>query len=63
MKVRVSFTVDVDDEFRKVLGAYEWCHTAGDIATRAEVKAWYEFAAMSMDEAVICEYQEKKEGD
>ena len=63
MKVRVSFIVDVDDEFRKAMGAYAWCDTAGDIATRAEVKAWYEFASMSMDEAVICEYQEKKEGD
>jgi len=59
MKVRVSFTVDVDDEFRKALGAYDWCPTAGDIATRAEVKAWYESTAMSMDEDAMAEYQDK----
>ena len=61
MKVRVSFIVDVDDEFRKVLGAYEWCHTAGDIATRAEVKAWYESTAHSMDESALSEYEDSKE--
>jgi len=61
MKVRVSFTVDVDDEFRKALGAYAWCNTEGDIATRAELKKWYEHNAMSMDESALVEYQDEKE--
>ena len=61
MKVRVSFTVEVDDEFRKALGAYAYCRTEGTLPTRAELKDWYEFAAMSMDESVWVEYQEKRE--
>ena len=58
MKVRVSFTVDVDNEFRKALGARGGY---GTLPTRAELKKWYEHNAVALDDDVWGEYQEKRE--
>jgi hypothetical protein len=46
MKVRVAFTVDVDDEIRASIS--EWYGRTG-LATRDEVRRWYESNGSSMD--------------
>ena len=47
MKVRVSFTVEVDDSFRREINA--WYGRSG-LASRDEVRAWYEANGTSMDD-------------
>ena len=53
MKVRISYTVEVDDEFRKALRAY---HNKSGMATRDEIKKWYEERGDSDNEDMLCEY-------
>ncbi len=55
MKVRVSFVVDVDDTIRR--GIRRWYGKEG-LATRQEVKDWYEAYGSSMDDDLSLQEQE-----
>lgn len=39
MKVRISYTVDVDDKFRRAINDH---YGRPGLATRAQVRAWFE---------------------
>lgn len=47
MRVRITYTVEVDDGFRRAINA--WYGRPG-LATREEVRSWYEANGHSMDE-------------
>jgi hypothetical protein len=47
MKVRVSYTVVVDDEIRRAIARY---HGQEGLASRDEIKQWYEMNGLSMDD-------------
>ncbi len=47
MKVKVEFVVDIDDRIRREINA--WYGRPG-LASRAEVKRWYEANGRSMDD-------------
>lgn len=47
MRVRVSYVVDVDDATRRQINA--WYGRPG-LASRAEVKRWYELHGLNMDD-------------
>lgn len=53
MKVRISYTVEVDDEFRKALRAYRG---KSGMATRDEIKIWYEERGDSDNDDMMWEY-------
>ena len=46
MKVKISYTVEVDDEFRRAINEH---YGRPGLATREEVKRWYEAYGNSMD--------------
>jgi len=60
MKVRVCFTVDVDDEFRKALRNR---HGERGLATRKEVAQWYRNNASSVDDDLMYDYDRNKKRD
>ena len=47
MKVRVSYLVDVDDEYRKAINAY---YGKPGLANREEVKQWFWMFGRSMND-------------
>lgn len=52
MRVRVNYTVDVDDEFRRALAQ----RTGTDgLATREQVRHWYERNGQGADDIVFAE--------
>jgi len=53
MKVRVSFTVEVDECFRRALNHY-YGHPG--LASREMVRRWYEDNASSVDADMLNEY-------
>jgi len=46
MKVKISYTVDVDDDIRRAIN--DWYGREG-LASREEVQRWYEANGHSMD--------------
>lgn len=65
MKVRVSYTVDVDDSFRR--GINRWYGRPG-LATRAEVRDWFQANGASMNDDIswgeqVAAEQEAEEHD
>lgn len=52
MKVRVSYTVDVSDEYRRAIRKY---YGQRGLATRAEVRAWQRAYGDSMDADLMSE--------
>lgn len=46
MKVRVAYTVDIDDDIRRAINA--WYGRPG-LASRKEIQRWYEANGESMD--------------
>lgn len=57
MKVRIDFTVDVDERFRRALRAY---YGRTGLATRDEVRDWYKDNAASVDADMTQEYDDKQ---
>ena len=47
MRVRISYVVEIDDAFRREIN--RWYGRPG-LASREEVKAWYESNGTSMDD-------------
>jgi hypothetical protein len=47
MRVRVTYTVDVDDEYRRAIRRY---HGDDGLATRAEVQDWFKLKGFTMDD-------------
>jgi hypothetical protein len=47
MKVRITYTVDVDDNFRRAVNEH---YGRDGRATRAEIHRWYEANGHSMDD-------------
>ena len=47
MKVRIAYTVEVDDDFRRAVA--DWYGRSG-LATRDEIKRWYEANGRSLDD-------------
>lgn len=58
MKVRIQFTVDVDEEFRRAIAARHGDHNR--LATREEVRQWYVQNADSLDADLRDEYQREQ---
>lgn len=58
MKVKVSYTVDVDDNFRRAIRAY---HGQSGMATRAEVREWFKNHGHTMDDDLEYEYSQEQE--
>ena len=58
MKVRICFTVDVDERFRRALRQ----RTGQDgLASREEVRQWYEQNASSVDDDMLYDYDSSQE--
>jgi len=53
VKVRVTFTVDVDDRFRRALNHY---YGREGLASRSDIQKWYESNASSVDADMFQEY-------
>lgn len=54
MRVRVSFTVGVDDEFRRALSSY---YGGSGMASREEIKRHYEVYGSSLGDDIMHEYR------
>ena len=54
MKVRITKTVEVDDEHRSAMRHF---YGQAGMATREEVRDWYIDAMRSMDEDMLHDYQ------
>ena len=54
MKVRISYTVEADDEFRTALRAYVG---KSGMATRDEIKNWYEARGFGDNDDMLWEYR------
>lgn len=59
MKVRVVYTVDVDDDIRREINAY---HGRPGLATREQVRDWYRTHGESMNDDLGWRAQERAEG-
>lgn len=57
MRVRISFVVEVDDEFRRALRSY---YGKDGLATRKEIKSWYRQNADSVDEDMLAQYHHEE---
>lgn len=57
MKVRVCYTVDVDDDFRRRLRAY---FGQEGLATREEIREWYEQRGSQDDDDMLIEGEDKE---
>lgn len=60
MRVRVSYTVEVPDWFRREINRY---YGKPGIATREEVKFWFEMFGTSMDDDLASQADEHQEED
>lgn len=60
MKVRISYTVDMDDDIRRSINAHY-----GDpgLATRERVKAWFESNGVSSIDDLAYDAQLREEAD
>lgn len=58
MKVRVTFTVDVSDTFRKALNAY---YGKGGKASSKELKLYFQCCAVENMDDVMWEYEKDTE--
>lgn len=56
MKVKVEFTVDVPDEYRRAIRAY---YGRDGMATRDEVRAWLRQYGTSMDDDLMWEARDR----
>ena len=56
MKIRISYTVEIDDEFRRAIA-----FRLGDErkATIEQVRAWFEDNGRSCDDDLLSEYRER----
>jgi hypothetical protein len=59
MKVLINYTVDVDDDVRREIN--QWYGRPG-LATRSQVKAWYESNGLSMDDD-LADMAARRDGD
>ena len=57
MKVRISYTIDVNDEYREAIRNH---YGEKGLATREEVRAWAEIYGSSCDADILCELEEHK---
>jgi hypothetical protein len=57
VKVRVCYTVDVDDDFRRRLRAY---FGQEGLATREEIREWYEQRGSQDDDDMLIEGEDKE---
>lgn len=56
MKVRVCYTTEVNDDYRRAINLY---YGKEGLATRAEVKHWLEKYGASEDDNLMYELQER----
>lgn len=56
MKVRVTYTVEVSDEYRRALASY---YGGAGLATREEVQAHHRVNGTSLDDDVMYDYGQK----
>lgn len=54
MKVRISYTVEVDDDYRKAISHFYGIHTP---ATRTEVQEWCRDYGRSIEDDIMLEYE------
>lgn len=54
MKVRISYTVDVDDEFRAAIRFY---YGKGGLASREEIINWVKQHGEDIDDDLMVEYR------
>lgn len=59
MRVRISYTVEVDDDFRRGIRRYY----GKGLATRQEVKDWCERYGNSEDDNIAWQEQQVREGE
>ena len=57
MRVRVSYTVDVDDDFRRAINEY---YGRPGLASREEIRNWYETFGSSQDADLM--WKETRDG-
>lgn len=55
MRVRIAYTVDVDDDFRRAINVH---YGKDGLATREDVKRWYESYGDSMNVDLMNEYEQ-----
>jgi hypothetical protein len=60
MKVRVCFTVEVDEQFRRALAAY---YSQPGLANRKDIKQWYVMQAKSNDPGMQFDGERAAEAD
>lgn len=58
MKVRVEYTVEVNDEFRRAIRRY---YGDSGLASRADVRRWCQTYGDSMDADVMYDYGDEEE--
>lgn len=57
MKVRINYAVEVDDRIRRAIN--EWYGRPG-LASREQVKRWYELHGLSMDDDLSSAFEEDR---
>lgn len=60
MKVRISYVVEVDDTIRRAMRHY---YGQNGLATRDEIKQWYEQNGGTLDDDALAELDAKGLGD
>jgi len=58
MKVRISYTVTVDDEIRRAINVY---YGKEGLATRGDVQDFYRINGNTLDDDIISEYDTTQE--
>lgn len=57
MKVKITYTVEVPDEYRRAINEF---YGQPGLATRDEVKAWFRAHGNSMDDDLSYTYEEEE---
>lgn len=60
MRVRVAYTMDVSDDYRRAIRAY---YGRTGLASRDEIKAWAEQYGASMDDDLMSVYLQQADDD
>lgn len=62
MKVRVSYTTEVSDDYRYAL-YFERTGTTDRMATRQELKDWFWLYGQTMDDDIMMRWEQHVEGE
>lgn len=62
MKVRITYTAEVPDDYRRAL-ALERGSTDGRMATRQELKDWFWLYGQTMDDDIMQRWEHHQWGD